>query len=344
MAYFSDYPGNRVRVVVRRKGQRTQSRIFSSRTKAATWARRVEAEMDAQRFADPGGHHKETVASLLEKYIDQVCPTRRGGRWERFALRRFIRTAPFAQSQLGKLTSAEIRAWRDQRLTEVSPVSVRRDMDALHAVFKHAITEWEYEFPGGNPIKKVSPPKGSSPKLRHRRWSPEELATFLAACGHDDEVAPKRRRDYVSWTLLLALETAMRPKEICGMRAKDIDLKRRAITLHEGTTKNGRGRLVPLSKRAVQICGVLLQGKEPQDLVIPVKQSTLKEYFRQIRKEAGLAEADLRFYDIKHESISRLATKFSNVLELAAVTGHLSLQSLKFYYNPEVEELAARLD
>lgn len=39
-----------------------------------------------------------------------------------------------------------------------------------------------------------------------------------------------------------------------------------------------------------------------------------------------------------------MATKLSNVLELAAVTGHKSLAILQIYYKPKASDLAARLD
>lgn len=65
-------------------------------------------------------------------------------------------------------------------------------------------------------------------------------------------------------------------------------------------------------------------------------------YFREVRKKAGVV--DLRFHDTRHEAATRLSKKLSNVLELSAVTGHRSLQSLKRYYNPTASELAAKLD
>jgi hypothetical protein len=39
-----------------------------------------------------------------------------------------------------------------------------------------------------------------------------------------------------------------------------------------------------------------------------------------------------------------MAPKLSNVLELAAITGHKSLSMLQIYYKPRAADLAARLD
>jgi hypothetical protein len=39
-----------------------------------------------------------------------------------------------------------------------------------------------------------------------------------------------------------------------------------------------------------------------------------------------------------------MAPKLSNVLELAAITGHKSLAMLQVYYKPKAADLAARFD
>jgi len=49
------------------------------------------------------------------------------------------------------------------------------------------------------------------------------------------------------------------------------------------------------------------------------------------------------FHDLRHVATTRLSKLLTNVLELSAVTGHRSIQTLKRYYNPDAEELAAKL-
>lgn len=343
MASITPYAGGRFRAVVRRVGYKTVSDIFPTKAKAEAWARGVEAEMDGRRWRDPSSFENDPVSSIFEKFRDELCPSRKGGHWEVIRINKLIRDAEFMRLQVKQLQPSDIRAWRDKRCTEINPRSVNREMNLLSTVFSHAIDEWDYVFPGGaHPIRAISRPKGSAPKLRHRRWEEHELQAFLQAAGHDDTKQPKVGLDYVSWALLLGLETAMRPSEFCSLRVKDVRLAGRHVVLHD--SKNGDGRRVPLSTRAAKILSVLVEGKKADHRVFPISAETLGDYYRVIRKRAGLADADLRFYDIKHESISRLSKKFSNVLELSAVTGHKSLQSLKYYYNPKVEELANRLD
>jgi integrase len=69
--------------------------------------------------------------------------------------------------------------------------------------------------------------------------------------------------------------------------------------------------------------------------------STLDYSFRKLVRGVGLA--NLRFHDSRHEAIARFAKLLPNVLELSAVSGHRSVQMLKRYYHPNVEDLAAKL-
>jgi integrase len=51
----------------------------------------------------------------------------------------------------------------------------------------------------------------------------------------------------------------------------------------------------------------------------------------------------LRFHDLRHEATSRLFEKGLNVMEVASVTGHKTLQMLKRYTHLNAVDLAARL-
>lgn len=152
---------------------------------------------------------------------------------------------------------------------------------------------------------------------------------------------PETGRDFVSWALLLALETAMRPSEFLAARVGQVRLAERHIFLP--TSKNDDPRRVPLSKRAIQLCATLVQGRRPQDDLFPIDSNAMGRHYRAIRAEAKL-DPDLKFYDIKHEAITRMKPKFKDALELSKVTGHRDLRSLAVYFNPTVDELADRLD
>jgi integrase len=134
-----------------------------------------------------------------------------------------------------------------------------------------------------------------------------------------------------------ALETAMRQGEILSLRWSDIDLIKR--TAHLDTTKNGDRRTVPLSTRAVQILQQLPRSIDGK--VFQIQKANLHKHFTNGCKRAEID--DLHFHDLRHTAITNMASKFSNILELSAVTGHRQLSMLKRYYHPKAEDLALKL-
>ena len=58
-------------------------------------------------------------------------------------------------------------------------------------------------------------------------------------------------------------------------------------------------------------------------------------------RRAGIT--GLRVHDLRHEATSRFFEKGLNVMEVASVTGHKTLQMLKRYTHLSVTDLATRL-
>jgi integrase len=168
--------------------------------------------------------------------------------------------------------------------------------------------------------------------------SEAEVAAICAQLGWDCTGAPEQIKHYIAWSLAFAVETAMRKGEILGMTWGDVYLVERYI--HLPRTKNGDARDVPLSSRALALLRLLNQ-RGPSDTVAPVHPGTFDTMFRGAVRKAGIE--DLRFHDSRHEAITRLARRLSNVLELSAVSGHRSLKMLQRYYHPDVGELAGKL-
>jgi integrase len=210
-------------------------------------------------------------------------------------------------------------------------------IESISSVFSYAIKEWGIPL-AVNPARLVSRPKGSD-KRREKRWTDEQIKLILEVSQWQEGRYPRCPQEFVGWAFQVALETAMRLGEICSLSVKDFNEKERYVYLAK--TKNGDERYVPLSSKALQYFKFLTSGKEGDHLIFPPSGS-LGLYFREFRDAVGLR--GLVFHDMRHEAATRLSKKFSNVLELSAMTGHRSLQSLKRYYNPTPAEIGARLD
>lgn len=336
MASIAQYRGKTWRVIVRRVGFKPVTRTFTNKLDAERWAAEVESGMLNQGLA-PRVRTTDTVKDVLEKFRDEVARSRKGWRWEVVRINMLLK-ADFAPRRLDQLMPSDIKAWRDARLQEVSPASVNREWNLLSGIFKHAIKEWDAPL-RENPMHLAQRPKGKG-RERTRRWTPGELEKLLATCAWDPEKRPAVGRDYVPWAVLLGIETAMRLGELCALKVQDVRTEDRYVTIHD--SKNGDPRTVPLTKQAQHLFACLVEGRQPSDPVFPLSSESLGLYFREKRNQAGLM--DIRFHDTRHEAATRLSKKFANVLQLSAVTGHRSLQSLKRYYNPTPAELIAKLD
>ena len=86
----------------------------------------------------------------------------------------------------------------------------------------------------------------------------------------------------------------------------------------------------------------MLAPGDPGEAVVPVQSGTFTSLFGRAKQAAHLN--DLRFHDSRREATTVMAAKLDSVLELAAITGHRSLDILrKAYYQPDATALAKKL-
>ncbi|MHB0889014.1 site-specific integrase [Acidithiobacillus sp.] len=315
---------------VRRKGYPTQTKVFRAKREAEAWARSVESEMDRRIFSPPVVEHR-TLGDLLSRYANEVTPGKRGAEPERYRIEGLLRYSLSAM-KITTVTGKDIAEWRDQRAKEVAPATVNRDMTVLSHVFEIARKEWG--IPVANPCRDVRRLRPDRP--RDRRLVGDEEARLLAAIDSGG------RNPWLKPVVLFALETAMRQGEIVGLTWADIDLAKPWARIREA--KNGEGRVVPLSTRAVAILKLLQKEREQQKEhgpVFPTSSEAIKQSWQRACNRAGIE--DLTFHDLRHEATSRLFEKGLNPMQVASITGHKTLQMLKRYTHLRAEDLAKML-
>lgn len=319
--------GKKWQARVYKKGYPTAIRSFLIRKDAEKWARQIEAEMDKGSYINSNLSETTTFSELIERYLREVTPLMRGAKTDSIRLKALIRKS-IAKENLASLTPSKIAQYRDERLLEIAPSTVVRELAYFSSIINHARREWGINTP--NPVLSVRKP--SQPQGRSRILSYDEEQLLLQACE------PKANRNiYTRPFVILAIETAMRRGEILNLKWEDIDYSKRTAFLQ--LTKNGESRTVPLSTRAIETLQALpisIDGK-----VLPINFAALEANFKRARERAGLI--DLRIHDLRHTATTRLAEKLPNLLELSAVTGHKNLAMLKRYYHPKAEELALKL-
>lgn len=224
------------------------------------------------------------------------------------------------------VTSEDWARWRDERLEDVLPVSVKRYLMIFHHLYEIARDEWA--LPITNPLDKVT--LNVTPNKRDRRLQDGELEMIVSETR-------KRKNPIVLPVILWAIETGMRRGEILSMKWKDIDLRQRVVLIPE--TKNGTARKIPLTSKAVEI----LEGLDPtEDRVFPITMEAFKMTWRRILDKTGIQ--GLTFHDLRHEAVSSFFEKGLNTPEVASISGHKDWRMLAIYTNPKPANILKKLD
>lgn len=296
--------------------------------------------MDRGAFVSRVAAERTTVAGLAQRFASDFAPYHyRGPAWRRKLNHLVERLGGYS---LAALTPETVAAYRDARLKDPDPryedaaaaprisgATVKTELDLLSKLIKVGEQEFGVPAPAGNPVHSIRKPSGG--KGRDRRLTKVQWQALEREC----------RASGNRWlwpAVQLAVETAMRRGELLGLQWKDVDHEHRIAML--AITKNGEARAVPLSSRALAVMDTL-----PRSLggrVIDCGPRTLYSAFKAACDRAGIK--DFTFHDLRHEALSRLAERGDfTVLELAAVSGHKTLQMLKRYTHLRAEKLAQKL-
>lgn len=310
---------------IRKRGDKWSAEIFvNGAREAKSFLTKGEARAWAEDRADALVRPKHSLRDALTKYSKEVSPLKKGARWEHLRLNSLAGSMPVAGLELSAITTPQLAAWRDKRLTQVAPGTVRREMNLLASVFEQARREWRWIK--ASPLKDVRRPH--NPPARRRGVEQDEIDRICLALGYEDHLPITTKSQEVAIAFLIGIETAMRASEI--LQAPKC-LKGRIVTLHD--TKNGTSRRVPLSKRAIELMGKLK--------VFTINSASLDALFRKAKKSCEIE--NLHFHDARSEALTRLSQKL-DVLELAAMVGHSDPKSLLWYYAQRAEDTADKLD
>jgi integrase len=321
--------GGRWHVQVRRKGRPSLTRSFLLKSDADAWAR--FQELDADRLALPTAHkglRGITVADLVMRYRDEIVPKKRAGDREAQLLNAFLRN-PLAKLRLSDVTTGAVSAYSAERLRQVKPSSLNRELDILRHAFHVAKRSWDIPL-STNVFADVTRPKGALP--RERRLQPGERDRLLAA-------ASRCHNTSIPVLIELALETGMRRGEL--LRAQWIDVSFARRTLHIPLTKNGHPRTIPLSSGALRLFENLRDTATTTGSILGLTEDTVRMAWRRLVKRAGLV--NLRFHDLRHEAISSFFERGLSVPEVALISGHRDPRMLFRYTHPRAEDIAAKL-
>jgi integrase len=356
MATIVRTPAKTWKAVVRRKGWPTASKAFRTKGDAEDWARRTEDEMVRGIYIERTPSERMLLSQALRRYLAEVTPTKKPTTQVAEVRKAKPLLAYFGKYSLAAIAPDLVAKYRDARLAmpvmkrsprsrasvrTVSTSTVRLELALLSHLFTVAIQEWRIGLTM-NPVANIRKPAPG--RARDRRLTAEERRRVFDAMN-------RHSNPMLGWIVRIAVETGMRKSEILWLRRKDVDLQKRLALLRD--TKNGETRSVPLSKDAAEVFKVALAHPiRPMDTDLiffgePGADGRRRPYsfdktWTQLKKDAGVE--DFRFHDLRHESTSHFFELGMSDQEVAAITGHKSMQMLKRYTHLRSEDLVARID
>jgi integrase len=315
------------RVRVHRNGT-CLSDTFTVRADAVAWGRQKEIELERQDL--PADHRKllkgSTLGGLCERYRDHVSIRKKSWKNEQSALNKFLRH-PICAKAVVDVRTSDFAAYRDERLAEVTPISLKRELAIIRNVYTIAAKEWGVAVV--NPLDKLS--LHAPPVVRDRRLEDGELERIVA------EASNPWRNKLLLPVILWQLQTAMRLSETLALEWRDVDLRKRIVTIRD--SKNGHPRRIPLTLQAVDI----LEGLDPvSDKVFAINSQTFKSTWQRMIKKLEIK--DLRLHDCRREAISNLFELGLSVPQVQLVSGHRQMSMLQVYTKIKPQDLFSKLD
>jgi integrase len=299
--------GHKYQVQIRRLGLRSVSRSFHQLKDAQAWARHMELQADRRDLPpDPKALQRITLGELVARYRDTVSPRKRTGAAERIVLSAFL-LHTICRRRLSELTRADFASYRDDRLKEIKPSSLKRELVPIHHLYELARKEWGLPI-SDNPVSGLNLKR----RLREGEWDRLVLAT-------------KGSRNPLLLSIIqFAVMTGLRRGELLSARWDHVDWDDRSLLIP--LTKNGHARTLPLTTDCLKLLGAVPRSN---DRIFPLTGNALRLAWERLRRRAGIE--DLHFHDLRHEAISRFFEKGLTVPEVALLSGHRDMRMLLRY-------------
>ena len=260
---------------------------------------------------------KLILADLINKYLKEITPTKKGWHMETIRMKRLLRQS-ISKRPVYLLKTKDFVEYKNERIKDGN-IACRNDLILLNHIYNVAIKQWNYLIKS-NPLSNVPKPKPNP--SRERRLSDNELKYIL----NEKFINPHMKN-----IILLAIETGMRRGEILAIKTQN--LMNDYIWLPD--SKNGNPRKIPLSNKAK---GILNDSVLP----FPISPNAVRLCWNRMIKRSGIQ--DLHFHDLRHEAISRFFEKGLTIPEVSLISGHKDVRQLMKYTHLKINNILNKIN
>jgi integrase len=363
--------GYRVRLM--RHGKKL-TETFGTLAEAVKWKEIMAGKLSGDSYEDRSEEKKLTLGQMLDKYLAEVTPTKRGYRAEANRIKAWKRES-WAEWSVMAVTSRQIAQWRDARLAEVpapAPTTISNAMNLLSHVYKIAKAEWHYKIE--NPCAGVVRPKQRAPRDAPPDDALEAMMLVKAKAG---------RAAWLASFITIAAWSAMRQGEVRQLRWEFVNFTTKLISLPASVTKTKQARGVvmlpiveaclkglaelagqtdlenlkkgpvfrsliadavdPTEAAKLAAAGLETDALMSDNTVTSAFRRLIAQVFDDMDEHQRVQHQKITFHDLRHWGCTRLAPFHRDAVDLSKTTGHKSVQQLARYYNERPEDRAARV-
>lgn len=335
---------------------------FKSEAEGDAYCRNLEALLD--KGIIPADHQStigvRTITALVREYERDAHPSSK----DRSAFGPLLKRHGDVPLQL--INAAWVDAWiaEMKRMEKLAPASIRARVGALARATDWGARKGLLTLPD-RPLRSL--PDGYAQYTqadkavnggrvdveRDRRLEPGELEKLLAVI--DAGVLPRKQRPLViehrealRLLVVLAVETAMRLREMYTLSTDQVDVSKKTVFLH--TSKNGSKRQVPLSSVALAVIkdhlttrkGLMFPWWDGEQKSLVKTSDYLSKLFGSVAEAAGCE--DLKFHDLRHHAISTFFERTTlSETEIMKISGHKSHQMLMRYTHLRGSSMSEKL-
>ena len=302
------------------------SKTFIKKSNASNWAKEIEYQLDREQYEDFSESVRITLGELITRYRDEITPTKKGAKEEKYKLN-FILRNKIVKCRVLSLKTKQILEFKNDIKETRAASTVNKYIHYIYTIWEIARVQWDIALPSRNPVSLVKKEKVTD-KI-DRILTPEEYQDLLVACS-------KSNLAFLPEIVEFAYITAMRFGEITKLETKDINFEKSTALLLD--TKNGESRLVPLTDRALEICNKF----RFREKLFDINRDKFRHYFEQACFRAKVR--NFRFHDLRACAITNLFLNGWSIAEVSVVSGHKTWSELKRYTRIKASDLIKKIN
>ena len=287
-----------------------REKVGSDRHLAELVLKKRQIAVAENKFLDIKKQEKilfEDFAKTFLKLHSEINKRPRSARRDFFLINRL--GTHFYGKYLYEIVPQMIERYKAERIKEVKPATVNRELACLKCMFNKAITWGKADT---NPVRQVKLFKENNKRLRFLER--EQIPRFLDSAA-----------EHLKPILIVALFTGMRKSEILTLQWKNINFEQGIIYLLH--TKNGERREVLMNDIVKKT--LIAVAKHPDSPYIFCHNDgkpylNVRKSFDATLKKCGII--DFKFHDLRHTFASQLVMSGIDLKTVQELLGHKSIE------------------